>query len=104
MAGSFCQLECSTTAWRSQADYYIAMLHIPGGGVRLGGKEDGRDGGSDTIWRQRPSGSAPPEKTARRVLIHFRTPTARGSGYGGDTPGLHAEGSAGIMPFLYNRC
>jgi hypothetical protein len=42
------------------------MLHLPGGGVRMGGKEDGRDGGSSS-----------PENPARRVLINFRAPVAR---------------------------
>jgi hypothetical protein len=40
---------------RSPADYYVAMLHLPGGRVRMGGKKDGRDGESDTISRRRPS-------------------------------------------------
>jgi hypothetical protein len=47
-------------AWRSLAECYVDMLRLPGGGVRFGDKEVGRDGGSDTIWRRRPSGSAPP--------------------------------------------
>jgi hypothetical protein len=42
----------------------------------LGGKEAGRDGGSDTIWRRRPSGLAPPENPVRRVLTNFRAPAA----------------------------
>jgi hypothetical protein len=41
---------------RSLADYYVDMLHLPGGGVRLGGKEVGRHGGGDKIWRRRPPG------------------------------------------------
>jgi hypothetical protein len=32
--------------------YYVAMLHLPGGGVSMSGKEDGRDGESDTIRRR----------------------------------------------------
>jgi hypothetical protein len=62
---------------RSLAGRYVDKLHLPGGGVRLGGKEDGRDGRNDTIWRRRPSGSAPPENPARRVLYNFRAPAAR---------------------------
>jgi hypothetical protein len=48
----------STMEWRSVAPKYVAKLHLPGGGVRMSCKEGGRDGGSDTIWRRRPSGSA----------------------------------------------
>jgi hypothetical protein len=33
---------------------YVAQLHLHGGRLRLSGKEDGRDGGSDTIRRRRP--------------------------------------------------
>jgi hypothetical protein len=31
----------------------VDKLLLPGGGVSLSGKEDGRDGRSDTIWRRR---------------------------------------------------
>jgi hypothetical protein len=41
-------------AWRSMADSYVAMLHLSAGGVRLGSKEDGCDGGSDMICRKSP--------------------------------------------------
>jgi hypothetical protein len=41
----------STMAWRSLANRYVVKIHLPGGGVSLGGKEVGRDRGSDTIWR-----------------------------------------------------
>jgi hypothetical protein len=64
-------------ARRSQGDCYVAMLHLPGGGVRLGDKEVGRDEGSDTISRRRVSGSAPPENPARGVLTNFRALAAR---------------------------
>jgi hypothetical protein len=59
------------------ADCYVDMLHLPGVGVRLGVKEAGRDGGGDTIWRRQPSGSAPPENPARRVLTNVHPPAAR---------------------------
>jgi hypothetical protein len=42
----------------SLAADYVAEEHLPGRGVRLSSKEDGRDGGRDTIWWRRPSGSA----------------------------------------------
>ena len=51
---------------RSLASRYVDKLHLPGGGVSLGGKEDGRDGRSDTM-----------ENPARRVLFNFRAPAAR---------------------------
>jgi hypothetical protein len=44
-----------TMEGRSLATNYVAKLHLPGGGVRLSGKEVGRDGISDTIWRRQPS-------------------------------------------------
>jgi hypothetical protein len=46
-----------TTKGHSLAANYVALLHLAGGGVPLSGKEVGRDGRSDTIWRRRPSGS-----------------------------------------------
>jgi hypothetical protein len=62
-------------AGRSLANRCVVKIHLPEGEVSLGGKEAGRDGGSDTIWRRRPSGS--PEDPVRRVLTSFRAPAAR---------------------------
>jgi hypothetical protein len=45
-------LGSSTRAWRSLAKRYGDKLHLPGGGVCLGGKEAGRDVGSDTTTLQ----------------------------------------------------
>jgi hypothetical protein len=36
---------------RSLASRYVDKLHLPGGGVSLGGKEDRRDERSDTTLR-----------------------------------------------------
>jgi hypothetical protein len=66
----------ATRVGRSLRSRYVDKLHLPGGGVSLGGKEAGRDGGSDTIRRRRPSASAPPKNPVRRVLINFRAPAA----------------------------
>jgi hypothetical protein len=41
---------------RSLASRHADMIHLPGGGVGLGGKEASRDGRSDKILRRRPSG------------------------------------------------
>jgi hypothetical protein len=59
----------------------VAHLNLPRGGVYLGDKEDGRDGGSGTIRGRRPSGSAAagkpgtegleknPPRAARRIRL-----------------------------------
>ena len=73
---------------RSLASRYVVQRPLPGGGVSWGGKEDGRDGRSDAIWRRRPSGSAPPENPARRVLFNSGRPRPAGSGYGDLPPPL----------------
>jgi hypothetical protein len=48
----------NTSKGRSLAKNCVVKLHHPGGGVRVCGKETGRDGGGDTIRRRRPSVSA----------------------------------------------
>jgi hypothetical protein len=77
----------------SLAPNYVAKLHLPGGGVRLSGKEACRDGRSDTISRRRPSGSA---AAARRVLKKFRASMSVGSGYG-DMPS-HYRHPLSLLP------
>jgi hypothetical protein len=69
--------ESITREGRSLAAYYVASVHFPGGGVSLSGKEDGRDGGSHTIWRRRLSGSAAAGKPRREGFEYFQFPAAR---------------------------
>jgi hypothetical protein len=40
-AGSMANREAT---WSSLAAYFVVTLHLPGGGVSLSNKEDGRDG------------------------------------------------------------